>query len=114
MRERLKSDENRYVRYNAAVALGRQGDQAARETLREMLSTADLDRVIDISSRTEKQSKIEAIELEALQALQFSLSNGSSELTRSLQSEIEGLTKSGLVSIRTQAQSVLKQLQPGA
>ncbi len=113
LRERLKSDENRFVRYNTAVALGRQGDQVARETLREMLSTADLDRVIDISSLTEKQSKIEAIELEALQALQFSLSTGSSELTRSLQSEIESLTKSGLVSIRTQAQSVLKQLQPG-
>ena len=95
LRERLQTDENRYVRYNAAVALGRQGDPAAKETLREMLSTADLDRVIDISSATEKQNKIEAIELEALQSLQSSLSTGSSELARSLRSEIEGLTQVG-------------------
>ena len=54
----------------------------------------------------------EAIELEALQALQSSLSTGSSQLTRSLRPEIEGLTQSGLASIRSQAQSVLKQLQP--
>ena len=114
LRERLQNDESRFVRYNAAVALGRQGDPAAKETLREMLSTADLDRVIDITSTTEKQNKIEAIELEALQALQSSLSTGSSELTRSLRPEIEGLTQSGLVSIRSQAQSVLKQLQPAS
>ncbi len=112
LRERLQSDDSRYVRYNAAVALGRRGDLAATNTLREMLSTADLDRVIDIPSTTEKQNKIEAIELEALQALQSSLSTGSSELTRSLRPEIEGLTQSGLVSIRSQAQAVLKQLQP--
>ena len=73
-RERLQGDDSRFVRYNSAVALGRQGDPAARETLREMLSTADLDRVIEIPSTTEKQNKIEAIELEALQALQSSLS----------------------------------------
>ena len=75
LRERLQSDENRFVRYNAAVALGRRGDPAAKATLREMLSTADLDRVIDLTSTTEKQNKIEAIELEALQALQSSLSD---------------------------------------
>jgi hypothetical protein len=114
LRERLQTDENRFVRYNAAVALGRQGDQTARETLREMLTTANLDRVIEIPSATEKQNKIEAIELEALQALQSSLSTGSSELPRSLRSEIQGLTQSGLASIRNQAQAVLKQLQPGS
>jgi hypothetical protein len=70
--------------------------------------------VIDISSTTEKQNKLEAIELEALQALQSSLSTGSPELARSLRPEIEVLTQSGLVSIRSQAQSVLKQLQPGS
>ena len=114
LRERLRSDENRFVRYNTAVALGRQGDMAARETLKEMLSTADLDRVVDIPSSTEKQNKIEAIELEALQALQSSLSAGSSELARSLHPEVEALTRSGLVSIRSQAQAVLKRLQPGS
>jgi len=114
LRERLQTDESRYVRYNAAVALGRRGDPAARETLKEMLSTADLDRVIEIPSTSEKQNKIEAIELEALQVLQSSLSTGSPELARSLRPELEGLTRSGLVSIRSQAQSVLQQLQPGS
>ncbi len=114
LQERLRSDDNRYVRYNAAVALGRQGDAAARETLREMLTTESLDRVIELTSTTEKQNKIEAIELEALQALQTSLSAGSPDLARSLRSEIDNLTRSGLVSIRSQAQSVLKQLQSGS
>ena len=114
LRERLQSDENRYVRYNAAVALGRQGDMAAKGTLREMLSTADLDRVIEVASATEKQNKIEAIELEALQAVQSSLSTGSTELARSLRPEIEALTRSGLVSVRSQAQAVLQKLQPAS
>ena len=39
---------------------------AAAATLREMLSTADLAKVIDLPSDTEKQNKIEAIELEAM------------------------------------------------
>ena len=40
LRERVKQDEDRFVRFNAAVALGRRGDLAAEGTLREMLSTA--------------------------------------------------------------------------
>src|SRR5208337_435451 len=55
LRQRLESDENRYVRYNAAVALGRRGDPAARATLKEMLSTSDLQQAIDLPSATEKQ-----------------------------------------------------------
>ena len=66
LRERLQSDEDRYVRYNAAVALGRRGDMAAKGTLSEMLSSSDLDRLIELAGLTEKQNKIEAIELEAL------------------------------------------------
>ena len=46
-------------------------------TLREMLSTADLNKVIELPGDTEKQNKIEAIELEALEALRTSISNGS-------------------------------------
>ena len=76
-----------------------------------MLSTADLDQVIDLRATTEKQNKIEAIELEALQALQTSVASASSpELAQSLRPEIEGLTRSGLVSVRSQAQAVLKNL----
>ena len=77
LRERVQSDEDRFVRYNAAVALARRGDQAAAGTLREMLSTADLNKVIDLPGATEKQNKIEAIELEALEALRTSISDGS-------------------------------------
>ena len=77
LRERVKQDEDRFVRFNAAVALGRRGDLAAAGTLREMLSTADLAKVIDLPSDTEKQNKIEAIELEAMGALRTSISSGS-------------------------------------
>jgi hypothetical protein len=114
LHERIQSDDNRYVRYNAAVALGRKGDLAAKGTLKEMLSTADLDRVLQLPSPTERQNKIEAIELEALQTLQSSLSLGSDELARALRPEIEALTHSGLISIRNQAQAVLKELPSGS
>ena len=48
LRDRIRSDEDRFTRYNAAVALGRRGDPAAESTLREMLSTADLDKVVQV------------------------------------------------------------------
>jgi hypothetical protein len=111
LRDRVKTDEDRFVRYNAAVALAHHGDPAAESTLREMLSTADLNKVIDLQSTTEKQNKIEAIELEAIEALRISLAGGSPELVRSLQSRLDSLTKSGLVSVRSQAREVLQILQ---
>jgi hypothetical protein len=111
LRERITSNEDRFVRYNAAVALARRGDSAAASTLREMLSTADLDRVITLASTSEKQNKIEAIELEAIEALRTSISNGSPELARSLRAPLTDLTRSGLVSVRSQAQEVLQKLQ---
>ena len=66
LRKRLQEDENRFVRYNAAIALARQGDLAAAPTLREMLSTAGLNNVIELPGTTEKQNKVESIQLEAL------------------------------------------------
>jgi hypothetical protein len=112
--ERLGGDEDRYVRYNAAVALGRRGDMAALGILKEMLSSGELDRVVELANRSEKEHKIEAIELEALQAVQQALASGSSELAVSLRPQIEGLTRSGLVSIRSQAQGVLQKLPAGS
>ena len=84
LRDRIRSDEDRFVRYNAAVALVRRGDIAAEATLREMLSSSDLDKVIEIPSATEKQNKIEAIQLEALEALRTAIRNGSPQLAKSL------------------------------
>ena len=111
LHERVSSDEDRFVRYNAAVALARRGDAAAGGILREMLSTADLNKVIALAGPTEKQNKIEAIEMEALDALRASASAGKPELARSLIPAITDLTKSGLVSVRSQAQEVLQSLQ---
>jgi len=109
LREKL-SDDDPYVRYNAAIALGRRGDPEARTVFREMLSSADLTQRISIRSQTEKHHKIEAIELEALRALQASLDQKVPALALSLRPEIEGLSKSGLVSVRNQAQDVLQSL----
>ena len=114
LRDRVRGDEDRFTRYNAAVALARRGDPAAEATLREMLSTADLDKVVEIKSATEKQNKIESIQLEALESLRTSLRNHSPQLARSLRAEVEKLTKSGLVQVRSLALEVLRGVAGGA
>ena len=111
LRERVAGDEDRFVRYNAAVALRGAEIPLARATLREMLSTADLNKVIDLPGTTEKQNKIESIELEAIEALRNGVTNGKPELAESLRQEITDLTKSGLVSVRSQSLEVLQNLQ---
>ncbi len=83
LRERVQADEDRFVRYNAAVALARRGDLAAAPTLREMLSTADLEQGHRSARHTEKQNKIESIELEALEALRTSISGNNADLATS-------------------------------
>jgi hypothetical protein len=109
LHERL-NDPDRFVRYNAAVALARRGDGAALGTLREMLSPTALEKVVPIESAVEKRSKIEAIELEALNALQFAVSDGRTDLARSLRPDLDALTHSGLVGVRTTALALLKSL----
>jgi HEAT repeats len=108
LRDRIRTDEDRFVRYNAAVALGRRGDPAAETTLREMLSPADLEKAIEIPSATEKQNKIEAIQLGAIEAIRNATRKGSSQLATSLGPELEKLTKSGLVSVRSQALETMR------
>jgi hypothetical protein len=114
LRERIATDPDRFPRYNAAIALARKSDPAAAATLREMLTTSLLDQALstvpEISSTTEKQNKIESIQLEALQALQTSIDAGTADLARSLRPEVSNLTKSGLVSVRNLAQAVLQKL----
>jgi hypothetical protein len=107
LRERL-NDADRYVRYNAGVALARRGDEAARGTVREMLTTADLDKVLSFPSNVEKQNKIEAIELEAIQALQASVDGGHPGLAASLRDAVDALTRSGLVTVRSHAAALLR------
>ena len=107
LRERL-NDEDRYVRYNAAIALGRRGDPAALGNLREMLSPTDLAKVIRLETKSETSHKIEAIELEALQALRTSLRRGKPGLARELRPSLVTLSRSGLVGVRNQAQELLR------
>lgn len=111
LRERLK-DPDCFVRYNAAIALGRRGDDQARGNFREMLSPADLNKTISLPA-PEKHNKIEAIELEALSALQTSIEHKQPELASSLKDDVSALSKSGLASVRNKALAVLKSL-PGA
>ena len=111
LRERVKQDEDRYVRFNAAVALGRRGDPAAAGTLREMLSAADLSKVIDLTERfreAEQDRGNRARSDECAAGLDF---ERSPELARSLSDRITELSKSGLVGVRSQAQELLQSLQ---
>jgi hypothetical protein len=111
LRERVASDPDRYTRYNASVALARRGDEASIPTLREMLSTSSLSKALEMDSESEKQSTIETIELQALDAILDSVASGSDALLQALQGEIEALSRSGLVSVRTRAQEILQKRQ---
>jgi HEAT repeat protein len=117
LRVRIRSDEDRFTRYNAAVAIGRRGDTSAESTIREMLSTSDLDKVVQVDPETKeqntpaaRQNSIETIQLEALDAVRSSLGKSSPQLGRSLRPEVEKLTTSGLVSVRNQANDLLRAL----
>jgi HEAT repeat protein len=104
------NDEDRFVRYNAAIALARRGDLAAAGTHREMLNPALLDQAINLEVPAEKRTKIEAIELEALRALQTALDQGKSDLVRTLRPQIEALDSSDLAGVRNNALALLRGL----
>ncbi len=106
-------DEDRDVRYNAAAALGRRGDLAALGNFREMLSDRDLNTLLAPLPEPERRSRIEAIELEALNALGVASAAGRLDLPRALRPDVEALGRSGLVSVRSRAQEVLKTLPAG-
>ncbi|HEX8203389.1 MAG TPA: HEAT repeat domain-containing protein [Isosphaeraceae bacterium] len=111
LRRRLSAaEEDRFVRYNAATALARQGDLAALDVAREMLTPGELEQVVPLESTLEKQHAVEQIQLEALRALDYSARHGRPDLARRLRTEVVALTKSGLVGVRTEAAAVLKLL----
>jgi hypothetical protein len=106
-------DGDRDVRYNAAIALGRRGDPAALGNFREMLSDKDLTTLLAAEPDAERRNRIETIELEALKSLQDATSKERFDLARSLHGEIETLARSGLVTVRSRAQELLKSLPAG-
>jgi hypothetical protein len=109
LRKRL-ADEDREVRYNAALALGRRGDITPTAVFREMLSNAELNQVVSLPPAAEKQSQIEIIELTALRTLEAAIHAGQPHLAQSLRPEVAELARSSLVSVRLEAEAVLKSL----
>ncbi len=106
-------DGDRDVRYNAAAALARRGDMAAAGNLREMLSDKDLQTLLASLPDSERPNRIESIELSALDALAAAVAAGKPELARSLRGEVDALARSGLASVRSRAQELLKSLPAG-
>ena len=86
---------------------------AAAGNLREMLSDKDLQTLLASLPDTERPNRIESIELAALDALEAAVALGKPELPRSLRGEIEALSRSGLASVRSRAQELLKSLPAG-
>ncbi|MDG3005635.1 HEAT repeat domain-containing protein [Paludisphaera mucosa] len=105
LRGRLRSDDDRFVRYNAAIALTRRGDASALAILREMLGAAAASRPDD-----ESPDLVETIQLQALEALAASKPN---DAMRQLRPEIEALARTGSAAVRTRAESGLQFLQSG-
>jgi HEAT repeat protein len=109
----MLDDPARDVRYNAAAALARRGDMAAAGNLKEMLSEKDLGTLLASLSDSERSNRMELIETNALQALAAAVASGKLDLPRSLRGQVETLTRSGLVAVRSQARELLKGLPEG-
>jgi len=114
LRQRLASADP-FVRYNAAFPLVRRGDEAALAVVREMLSPRDLQnavpRALAPDAQNEARTKLESIELEALKALEVSVRQGHPQLAREVRPAVVEQSRSGLVSVRNEANAVLKSLQ---
>ena len=114
LRTRVEEDEAQFVRYNAAVALTRLGDPAAARVLKEMLSPADLAQLVKRSTPSETQTAIEAVQLEALWALDAAPEEKRRGLARQVLSELENLSKVAPKNVRMEAQNVLQKIQKSA
>lgn len=109
----MLDDPERDVRYNAAAALARRGDMAAVGNLREMLSDKDLNVLLASLPDSERANRIESIELGALQGLEAAVAAGKLDLPRAVRAEVDTLSRSGLVSVRSRARELLKSLPEG-
>jgi len=112
-RERLRAalapgETDRFVRYNAALALARRGDERALPSLREMLSTDALQKVVRLETEEATARKIEVIQLNALNALGIAAERSHTELLDRLREEVQALTESDLSSVRTEARALLQ------
>jgi hypothetical protein len=76
-------------------------------SFRDMLSDKSLETLYQDTPAGERSSKIEAIELEAINSLKVALGNKKTSLLTALKPELEVLTKSGLVTVRARAAEVL-------
>ncbi len=106
----VMEDGDRDVRYNAALALGRRDEIVALGNFRELLSDKSLELLYKETPEDERKSKVENLELEALNSLSAAAAKGHYALLTALRPEVEALTRSGLVTVRSRAQEVLKSL----
>jgi HEAT repeat protein len=103
-------DPDRDVRYNAALALGRRDDLAALGSFRELLSDKALEFLYKDTPVAERSAKIESLEHEALNSLEFAAGKDKHTLLDAVRPEVDLLTRSGLATVRSRAQEVLKTL----
>jgi hypothetical protein len=114
---RVVEDGDRFVRYDAAAALARLGDPAARPVIREMLSRPDLEAAFsgelkEAPDRTRAQ--IDAIQREALRSLEAGLDAGHAALAATVRADLERLAQDAPPDIRAEARNLLKKLPAGA
>ncbi len=109
----VSADEDRVVRYNAAVALARLDSPDGLHVLREMLSQPDLEAVFASELREnpeEARRRIEAIELEAILTLKEAVAAGKTTLAAKLQPDLAKLATSAPRPVQVEVKDLLKSL----
>ncbi len=107
-------DDSRLVRYNAGSALARLDDPAALQVLREMLSTKDLQSAFEneLKDRAEPtNTMIEAVQSEAVFALNDAVTEGRTQLVDQLKSELEMIAQDDSKSLGIKVRELLKKRQ---
>ncbi|WP_165243753.1 HEAT repeat domain-containing protein [Paludisphaera soli] len=108
--DRARDDPDRFVRYNAAIALARRGDASALGPLREMLATEELREAVRGPELADLSDLVDTIQVQAVEALA-----GSGEIGTfaGLRPELEALARSGSTPLRRSAGQALQKLQSG-